>query len=231
MKISVVIPVYNEAQRIPSLLEAIFRADSCDDLLEDVIVVDGGSADDSVEKAKLGGAKAYSTVKSRAIQMNLGARKSKGDILHFIHADSLPPKSFLLDIIHHYQKDHLSGCFRSRFNSTSRLLLTCSYFTRFNGLFFRGGGQTLWVDKELFQDLKGYDESLELMEEYDFIKLLSRQSDFKVIPSNVLVSARDYDTYGAFRLQFMYGIVYAMYFSGMSQLRIKRFVNNRIKRN
>jgi rSAM/selenodomain-associated transferase 2 len=229
MKISVVIPVFNEEKRIGRLLESIYSANRREELLEEILVVDGGSTDNTVELSKKAGVQIYSTVKGRAVQMNLGAWKSKGEILHFIHADSIPPPSFLEDILDQYKQGYISGCFRSRFQTDSRLLLICSYFTRFNGLFFRGGGQTLWIERKLFRELTGFDERMEIMEEYSFIKQVSKRARFKVIPKVVEVSARDYERFGNFRLQFLYGIVYAMYFSGISQKKIKRFIKNRVK--
>jgi hypothetical protein len=87
---------------------------------------------------------------------------------------------------------------------------------------FRGGGQTLFVEKKLFWEVGGYDEQLHLMEEYDLIRRLRRRSAFSVLPQTVLVSARKYARNGNVRLQMAYGVVMLLFFLGVSQPRLRQ---------
>lgn len=230
MKISIIIPVFNEEKRIASLLDRIFSATESESLLQEVILSDAGSSDQTLEIVSKYPVNVLSAQKGRAKQMNVAAETASGDILHFIHADSLPPQEFLLDVKNAIASGYSAGCFRSKFTTKSFMLRICSYCTRFDGMLFRGGGQTLWIKKELYHQFNGYDESMVFMEEYDLIQRISRKGDFKVIGKDVLVSARDYETYGHWRLQFLYGIVYILYFSGASQERIKKFIYEKIKK-
>jgi len=94
---------------------------------------------------------------------------------------------------------------------------------------FRGGGQTLWITKELFSDLNGYDTSLLLMEEYDFLKRATKKTDYKVIQKDVLVSTRTYDNHGNFKTQLVYGIVMFGFFRGVQQEKLVSFANYWLK--
>src|SRR5688572_15940184 len=96
--ISVIIPTYNEADHIAETINNAKAADGKDDI--EFIVVDGGSSDATVSIAIDTGAKAIaSNRKGRASQMNEGARIATGDILYFLHADTIPPKNFTTYIL------------------------------------------------------------------------------------------------------------------------------------
>jgi rSAM/selenodomain-associated transferase 2 len=216
--ISIIIPVVNEENHLKKLLPLLVNSE-----VKEVIVVDGGSTDNSKQIAEKLGAKVISSQKSRAKQMNAGAKAATEDILYFVHADSIPPSSFHEDIKSHQDKNIPFGCFRSLFDTKNRFLRINSYFSRYKGMMFRGGGQTLWITKNFFQELDGYDESLKLMEEYDFIKRASQKADYKVIQKDVLVSTRTYDENGNFKTQFIYGLIMFGFFRGIDQDKLIKF--------
>ena len=216
--ISIIIPVINEEENLEKLLPYLQENKA-----EEIIVVDGGSTDKSREVAKKFQVTLISSAKGRAKQMNAGAKAANDDLLYFVHADSLPPKSFSSAILNHLNETVQFGCFRSLFDTKNKFLLFNSYFSRFKGLMFRGGGQTLWITKELFNRLKGYDESLQLMEEYDFIKRASQVSDYQVIQQDVLVSTRTYDYHGNFKTQLVYALVMFGFFRGIPQDQLLKF--------
>lgn len=216
--VSIIIPVVNEENHLKKLLPLLVNSEA-----KEVIVVDGGSNDNSKLIAKELGAKVIDAPKSRAKQMNAGAKAAVEDILYFVHADSIPPSSFHEDIKNHQDKNIPFGCFRSLFDTKNWFLRINSYFSRYKGMMFRGGGQTLWITKEFFQELNGYDESLKLMEEYDFIKRASQKADYKVIQKDVLVSTRTYDENGNFKTQFIYGLIMFGFFRGIDQDKLIKF--------
>lgn len=223
--ITIIIPTLNEEYFIKRLIPHIVKCDEGNYILE-LLVADGGSTDRTCYYAKkLGANVIHCPATGRAKQMNYAAWHSKGEILHFIHADAFPPKGFSSAVVHAFSTCR-SGCFRSRFDSQSRFLRLNSYFTRFRPLFFRGGGQTLFVDFQLFVRLSGYDESLEIMEEYDLISRLKKVTSFEVIQRDVIVSARDYDIQGSVLLQVKYLLLMLLFFVGVPN----RYINQTRKR-
>jgi rSAM/selenodomain-associated transferase 2 len=192
MAISIIIPVLNEAERIPQLLRYLHQHGGND--IAEIIVVDGNSNDQSEKIAQKAGAIVIQTPACRATQMNAGAKIAKGDILYFVHADTMPPASYAISIQKALHSGWSMGCFRYRFDSDNFLLKANAWFTRFRFLVFQGGDKTFFITKVLFNQLNGYDEKYTVMEEYDFLRRAIK-ADFRytVMPETVVVSARKYE--------------------------------------
>ena len=91
--ISIIIPVYNEEKQLPALLKYLETASST--YIREILVVDGGSTDETSRLAiEHPNVTYYLSEKGRAVQMNYGAKKAKGELLYFLHADSYPPENF-----------------------------------------------------------------------------------------------------------------------------------------
>ncbi len=211
MKITVIIPTWNEAENIAALVNFIEIHGASD--LAEVIVVDGNSEDHTVQLAKVAGALTICcTARSRAQQMNEGAKLATGDILYFIHADVKLIPSFAKDIMTSIAEGFHSGCYRYVFDSDSRMLKINSYFTRFDRIMCRGGDQTLFVTKGVFNELGGFNEVYTIMEDYDFIIRLRKKYRFKIIPKDITVSARKYETNSWLRVQLANLTVFMMFF-------------------
>ena len=117
--ISVIIPTYNEEEVIGETIQRIKEFDE-KNLVKEIIVVDGGSTDNTVEIAKREGAKAFtSPAKGRGAQMNYGASVSENKILYFLHADTIPPRIFSAEIESEIAKGFSSGCYRLSFDHDS----------------------------------------------------------------------------------------------------------------
>lgn len=149
--------------------------------------------------------------------MNCGYRLAKGDLLYFVHADSLPPAGYLDDLQRSIEEGFSAGCYRFRFDSDHLLLRINSYFTRFDKIMCRGGDQTLYITRKLFEKLEGFREDFLIMEEYDLIQKIQSTSRFKIIPKDVIVSARKYDRNHYLQVNFANLVVFMMYFSGARQ--------------
>ena len=163
-------------------------------------MVDGGSEDSTVHDAEChGGRVLLSDKKGRAVQMNAGVASSHGEILYFLHADSTPPPNFDQDIIEAVKNGSKSGCFRLRFDSENHLLRFSSWMTRLNLMVCRGGDQSLFITYQLFDKLGGFNEQMELMEEHDFISRIRKMARFKIIPRELVTSARKYRKNGYYR--------------------------------
>lgn len=216
MTISIIIPTLNEAEHIGRLVEHLRRV--CGPLLHELFVCDGGSTDDTLRIAEAAGATVLrSPQKGRAAQMIYATAQATGDVLYYVHADTLPPQSCLADIQAAVEEGYQIGCFRFRFRSESWLLRINSYFTRFDKMWCRGGDQSLFITRGLYDELGGYRRDFFIMEEYDLIARARSVQPFKIIPKDVLVSARKYDTNGYLRVQVANLIVFNMYRLGYSQ--------------
>ncbi len=221
LRISVIIPVLNEAQNLQELIPFIRKYGG--EFLEELIVVDGGSEDHSSQVAEELGAQVFFTEqKSRAIQMNLGAERANGNVLFFIHADARPIKSFAEDLQISLLKGYKAGCFRYRFDSESFLLKINSWFTRFNGPFSGGGDQTLFITRKFFNTLGGYDPRFCLMEDFELVKRIRRKAKFHIIPKSITVSARKYKTNSWLRVQLANLCVFTLFQLGANPEKLKK---------
>ena len=88
---------------------------------------------------------------SRASQMNDGAGLAKGDILYFIHADTLPPKTFVNDIFKSIKNGFDLGRYTSKFNSDNLMLRFNEWFAKLDLFMCMGGDQTLFIRRNYFE--------------------------------------------------------------------------------
>ncbi len=192
MNISIIIPTYNEAANIAGLVLYLKKLDGF--VNSEIIVSDGGSTDNTVQLAKDAGATVFlSPTKGRAGQMNYGVSQSNSDIYYFVHADTTPCSTCLQHLRQAVNKGYDCGSFRTKFDSNHLLLRINAWCTRFNYLFFRGGDQSIFVTKKLFEQVGGFDENFLIMEDYDFLEKIWTAGKFKLIPKSTLISARKYD--------------------------------------
>jgi rSAM/selenodomain-associated transferase 2 len=220
MNISVIIPTLNEAANIGKLLDFLQQYGSSS-LLE-ILVVDGGSTDDTAAiVASKGAILLPCSVRSRAAQMNLGAQSARGEVLYFVHADALPPQNFVKDIQAALAQGLSMGCFRYRFDSPSWLLRCNAWFTRFNFLWCQGGDKTFFIVAPIFSELGGYDEHYVIMEEYDFIRRARKKYLLPTLPHYATVSARKYAQNSWLRVQVANLLVFNLFRLGVEPRQLK----------
>lgn len=239
--ISIVIPVLNEAENIGELLNHLIKNSTTGNISE-IIVVDGGSSDGTVtvinqflsDRAqsrpitnlstplketfviKLNNIQLLSSQKGRAKQMNLGAKKATGSILYFLHADSFPPKNFDQLIINEVEKGNIAGCFKMKFDHSHWWLQLASWLTHFHWRACRGGDQSQFITKDLFNKIGGFDESYIIYEDNILINELYKRKQFTVIQKWIVTSARLYDRKGIWRLQYHFWTIYVKRWLGAS---------------
>lgn len=169
-KISIIIPILNEADAIHRLLLHIENSIS-NTIDYEIIVVDGGSTDGSqTEVWKHQKTILVSSKKGRAKQLNAGAKIATGTILYFLHCDSYPPKNFDLFVFEEVKKGTLAGCFRMKFDYAHPVLFVSQWFTRVNHISCRGGDQSLFVTINLFKEIGGFDEKFMIYEDNEICK-------------------------------------------------------------
>ncbi len=219
MTVSIIIPVLNEAPLIERLLYRLLEGGA--EHITDLIVVDGGSTDGTQQLAQRAGAQLlHAPQRGRAKQMNYGVAHSTGELLYFVHGDTLPPKSYMQDVLQAVQEGFPIGGFRFKLDSPNPLLRINSWMTRFDFLWCRGGDQTLFVTRQLFHELGGYNPDFLIMEEYDLMIRARKNHPFKIIQKDVLVSARKYERNGYLRVQMANLVAFSMFRWGWPQAAI-----------
>ena len=219
-KISIIIPILNESKTIVSLLQYLIKNSSSTNISE-IIVVDGGSKDESfklVSDFNLLNDKVIlmSSERGRATQMNLGKQKATGTILYFLHADSFPPNGFDQLIINEVKKGNLAGCFKMKFNHHHWWLRLASWLTKFQWRACRGGDQSQYITKELFKEIGGFNENYMIYEDNILINELYKRNQFKVIQKSIVTSARLYERKGIWILQYHFLSIYLKRWMGAS---------------
>ena len=228
--ISIIIPTYNEAENIGRLI--VFLKTNGSAGVKEIIIVDGGSEDQTIQVAELEGVRTVcSPQKGRAAQMNYGAALATGDILYFIHADTLPPRTFVFDITRSVNNGFEFGRYRTKFESDKWILKINAFFTRFDLLICYGGDQTMFIKRKLFDAIGGFNENLKIMEDYDIVTRAKQLSGYKIMQKDTLVSARKYDTNSWLSVQKANYKIVRMYKKGASQQEMvdcyKRMLNYR----
>ncbi|NVO86498.1 TIGR04283 family arsenosugar biosynthesis glycosyltransferase [Hymenobacter terrestris] len=221
-ELSVIIPTYNEAPHIAGLVQQLRQLASPGEAVE-ILVVDARSPDGTAALAEAAGATVlHAPCPGRAAQMNYGASHATGRILYFVHADVGICPGYETTIAQAVAAGHAAGCYRFRFDSAHPLLRINSYGTRFKGLMSRGGDQTLFITKELFGQLGGFNERFVVMEDFEIIQRIRRVASFYIVPQSVLVSARKYEQNSWLRVQLANLAAFMLYFMKVEPARIGR---------
>ena len=216
MRLTVIIPTFNEARYIARLTRHLFEH-AVEKSLE-ILVVDGGSTDGTARMAQEAGARVLSAPKkSRAVQMNYGASLASGEVFYFVHADTLPPPGYFDDISRNVAEGYQLGRYRTRFDSNNWLLKLNAFFTRFDWFVCYGGDQTLFITRELFTSIGEFREDLEIMEEYELVARAREKTRYKIMPGEALVSARKYERNSWWQVQQANYRIVQMYKNGASQ--------------
>ena len=212
--ISIIIPVLNEESSIIKLLDHLYGYANNASLLE-VTIVDGGSKDATVQLVNdfaltnpEMSVQLITSEKGRGKQLHNGSKVATGEILYFLHADSYPPKDYDLLIINAVKNQHPAGCFRMKFKSSHPWLIIIGWFTRFSWKASRGGDQSQYITRELYDKIGGYKTNIPIYEDYDLITRLYEIDQYYVIPKWLKTSARRYHEKGVLKLQWFYLTIY-----------------------
>lgn len=216
MKISLIIPTLNEARLIKDQVHSIQKKAKGENV--EIIVVDAESPDGTAQLAEEAGANVLSTPKScRAKQMNAGAEVATGDVYFFVHADLTLPDGFVQDIKTGIEENELYGCYQVRFDTENKGLRFNSKLSKRQGILFRGGDQTLYICKEFFQKIGGFDENIVIMEDYEILLRAKKFQKINIMPKQVVISSRKVQENNYLRANLTNVLVFVMFFLGFSQ--------------
>jgi rSAM/selenodomain-associated transferase 2 len=214
MMISIIIPVRNEAENIGRLLCSLqpYR-----DQGHEVIVIDGGSEDDTVVLAKSLADTVMQTSAGRSQQMNAGSEVARGDVLWFLHADSELPERADELIINAVTTGTFSwGRFDVRLSGRQILLRVVEKMmnlrSRLTGI--ATGDQGIFISRKLFEQVGGYPEQL-LMEDIALCKELKKYQSPVSIREKMVTSSRRWEKNGVIRTIVQMWILRAAYYFGV----------------
>lgn len=186
-QISVIIAALNEANNIgAALASARCTSDS------EVIVVDGGSEDDTVELARSSGAKVLTCPPGRAGQMNAGAAAARGEVLLFLHADTLLPRRFDDHIRETLAQPHVvAGAFELSINDPRRGLRTIERLANWRSRHMQMpyGDQGIFLRAALFREIGGFPD-VPIMEDFELVRRLQKLGRIATAPFEVITSPR-----------------------------------------
>jgi rSAM/selenodomain-associated transferase 2 len=212
MSVSIIVPVLNEAPLLRSFLAHLREWATG----AEVIVADGGSSDGTVELVRGSCDQLVVSERSRAIQMNTGARAAHGDTLWFVHVDAEVPPGCLEEIERIMDDPNVAGgFFRIRLPQDRVYRLTDS-FAHYAGLLLqmRCGDHGIFCRRTIFLDIGGFPE-VPLMEDVEFFRRLRRHGRVIYSRKRLLVSPRRYEAIGRMRLTLAYGLIGTLYVLGI----------------
>jgi rSAM/selenodomain-associated transferase 2 len=215
MRLSFIIPVLNEAVFLSRCRESLLKLKANG---HELIVVDGGSQDGSVKLARCFADQVINTPAGRAVQMNAGAYLAQGDILVFLHADTLLPDEADKKILCAVAKNnHLWGGFAVKLSGSQsifRLVETLMNLrSRITGILT--GDQVLFIRRDTFYGIGGF-EKIPLMEDIAISKQLKRLGQPAYIRACAVTSSRRWEQRGIVRTVLKMWAMRLAYFLGMS---------------
>jgi rSAM/selenodomain-associated transferase 2 len=194
-KLSIIVPVLDEGEGIAASLDALARMRA---LGTEVIVVDGGSRDATIQRARLRADRVISAPRGRALQMNAGAAKAAGDVLLFLHADTRLPADADHVVLKGLERSGRAwGRFNVRIDGRSPLLFVVGWLMNIRSQLtgIATGDQAIFVRRDAFNEVGGFDE-IPLMEDIALCKRLKRVSRPLCLSERAVTSGRRWDQHG-----------------------------------
>lgn len=197
LSISIIIPALNEAESLRNQLPQLVSIDQ--DL--EVIVVDGGSIDKTVDTVKALGAKVLHSAPGKALQMNAGAEAAQGYILLFLHADTALNPGFADQVRNVLDRPGVAaGAFRLTIDGKGWGLRIIEWLANFRSLVLQMpyGDQGIFIRADMFASMGGFPDQ-PIMEDFELVRRLKRQGAIKILPLSAKTSPRRWRKLGVLR--------------------------------
>lgn len=220
IKISVIIPVLNEAKTIKNVLLNLQNYSELE-----VIVVDGGSEDETVAIAESFGYKVLTSPRGRSIQMNAGAAIATGSILLFLHGDTILPANFPTMIVTTIEKPGIvGGAFELAIDAKIRGIRFVEKMVNWRSHFFSlpYGDQAIFIKSEIFNQIGGFTIQ-PIMEDFVFIQQLKKVGRISIIPTPVITSGRRWQQLGVLKTTLINQLMILGYYLGISPEKLAAF--------
>jgi len=226
VKLSVVIPALDEAERIETAIRGAFDPPLDRDAATlEVIVVDGGSSDSTASVAAAAGARVVHSERGRARQLAAGVRASDGDVVLLLHADTRLPTGWRAAVIDALRDERVvGGAFRLCFDERSPVFRFIEWGARWRLRLWRFpyGDQALFMRRRALEAVGGIPE-VPLMEDLDLVYRLKRVGDLALLATPVVTSARRYRAGGPLRTMLRHWVAAAAWTLGVDRRRIAQW--------
>lgn len=211
--LSIIVPVLNEVALIDSFLRHL-RVEAPE---AEIIVVDGGSNDGTVERSEQSADRVIEAAGGRAAQMNAGAAIARGQILWFLHADSKLPAHAVASIGHVLaDPGQIGGCFRLRFPRREWIYRVSDSLGNLGVEVFgiALGDHGIFCRRSSFEKIGGFPE-VPILEDAELYRQLRRIGRLRQIADEIVSSPRRYEMLGPYRTTAYYTVILALYMAGM----------------
>jgi rSAM/selenodomain-associated transferase 2 len=220
MRISIIVPTLNEEAHIVETLASLKRLEGD----PEIIVVDGGSIDHTVALAQEQNVRVLCAGRGRGHQMHAGALRATGDVLWFVHADTIPPANAISEIVAALRDKRVAGGnFGLVFDGSSRAArqLTAIYpFLRLLNLCYGDSG--IFVRREVYDRIGGF-RPLALFEDLDLLRRLRRVGEFVHLRCRILTSSRRFEQRNFALMWLQWTALQLLYWCGYPPDRLARW--------
>ncbi len=211
--VSIIVPALNEASHIAATLRALQALEG----EKEILVVDGGSEDRTVDVAKQAGVRVLQSACGRGVQQHAGALQSRGDILWFVHADTIPPLNAIADIVNAlHDSSAVGGNFGLLFDGPSRAArqLTSIYpvLRRLNLCY---GDSGVFVRRSIYEAIGGF-RAFALFEDLDLLRRLRKAGRFVHLDTRIVTSSRRFENRNFAGMWIHWTALQLLYWAGVS---------------
>ncbi|MFQ5651607.1 MAG: TIGR04283 family arsenosugar biosynthesis glycosyltransferase [bacterium] len=216
--LSIIVPVLNEARTLPGLLEDIKHCQTALNLAIECVVVDGGSTDETVDICRKFNVLLVRGVRGRGQQLALGAKRARGEVLLFVHADCRLKQEHCLTAIRAVQENGIfAGGFTLEFNDPHVILRFAEMVNkirfRITRIFY--GDHGLFISRKNYQASGGFPNQA-IFEDVEFSRRLKKMGKVIMTPPAIETSARRFRAGGVVRTYLKMAALHIMYWLGFS---------------
>lgn len=221
--LSIILPVFHEAEKINEII-AHLRLQANEGI--EIIVVDGDAVGSTIKRVIDEKVLKLTSSRGRARQMNVGATRAKGDILLFLHADTLLPRNaFGLIRVAATKKGVVAGSFDLGFDTKRRIFAITELYvalrTRLTRVPF--GDQAIFINRDYFEHIGGY-RDIPIMEDVELMQRIRKRGDsIAIIPQKVRTSPRRYERDGVLYSTFRNVLLQILYMWGVPPERLMKW--------